>query len=212
MIDRAKSDHPESSVVVVAHSMGSFATQQFLLDYGTEVDAVALTGTAALTFLNRPWICRAIWTCPRSTRPFSLRAPTSTGCPATRLSSMRISLIRCAASASMPLPPKTCSLVLGDSRTPPRSRVFPTTCPSISRSDPRTPSTPTSLCCGHSSTVTATAGLADVIVRVYDDARHEILNETNRAEVIDDLLVWLHRVAAIPVVHDTSSTTNRTKS
>jgi alpha-beta hydrolase superfamily lysophospholipase len=42
------------------------------------------------------------------------------------------------------------------------------------------------------------AGLGDVTVRVYDDGRHEILNETNRAEVIKDLLQWLLRVSAHP--------------
>jgi alpha-beta hydrolase superfamily lysophospholipase len=42
------------------------------------------------------------------------------------------------------------------------------------------------------------AGLTDVTVRVYDDGRHEILNEINRAEVIDDLLQWLQRVFAPP--------------
>ncbi len=39
------------------------------------------------------------------------------------------------------------------------------------------------------------AGLADVTVAVYDGARHEILNETNRSEVIGDLVEWLERVA-----------------
>ena len=46
------------------------------------------------------------------------------------------------------------------------------------------------------------AGLGDVTVRVYDDGRHEILNETNREEVIDDLLTWLQRVSSLPAVHD----------
>ena len=46
------------------------------------------------------------------------------------------------------------------------------------------------------------AGLSDVTVRVYDDGRHEILNEINRAEVIDDLLQWLHRVSAPPCSED----------
>jgi alpha-beta hydrolase superfamily lysophospholipase len=47
-----------------------------------------------------------------------------------------------------------------------------------------------------------TAGLDDVTVRVYDDGRHEILNEINRAEVIDDLLQWLRRVSAHPAGSD----------
>lgn len=35
------------------------------------------------------------------------------------------------------------------------------------------------------------AGLADVTDRRYDGARHELLNETNRAEVTADILAWL---------------------
>ena len=35
------------------------------------------------------------------------------------------------------------------------------------------------------------AGLTDVTVRTYPDARHEILNEINRGEVISDLTAWL---------------------
>ena len=39
------------------------------------------------------------------------------------------------------------------------------------------------------------AGLTDVTIRTYPDARHEILNETNRDEVIAELRSWLDRVA-----------------
>jgi alpha-beta hydrolase superfamily lysophospholipase len=42
------------------------------------------------------------------------------------------------------------------------------------------------------------AGLADVTVRTYPDARHEILNETNRDEVIAELNRWLDRVVDGP--------------
>ncbi len=35
------------------------------------------------------------------------------------------------------------------------------------------------------------AGLTDVTVRLYEDARHEILNETNRDEVTADVVAWL---------------------
>ena len=38
------------------------------------------------------------------------------------------------------------------------------------------------------------AGLTDVTVRTYPAARHEILNETNRDEVIAELTNWLGRV------------------
>ncbi len=39
------------------------------------------------------------------------------------------------------------------------------------------------------------AGLADVTVRVYPGARHEILNETNRDEVTTHIVDWLSRHA-----------------
>ncbi len=35
------------------------------------------------------------------------------------------------------------------------------------------------------------AGLRNLEARVYPDARHEVLNEINRAEVLDDLVAWL---------------------
>jgi alpha-beta hydrolase superfamily lysophospholipase len=40
------------------------------------------------------------------------------------------------------------------------------------------------------------AGLVGVSARVYAGARHEILNETNRAEVIADIMSWMDAVVA----------------
>jgi alpha-beta hydrolase superfamily lysophospholipase len=37
------------------------------------------------------------------------------------------------------------------------------------------------------------AGLADVTVRVYEGARHEVYNETNRDEVVGDLVTWMEQ-------------------
>jgi alpha-beta hydrolase superfamily lysophospholipase len=39
-----------------------------------------------------------------------------------------------------------------------------------------------------------TAGLTDVTLTTYPEARHEVFNEINRTEVIADLLTWLDRV------------------
>lgn len=40
------------------------------------------------------------------------------------------------------------------------------------------------------------AGVADVTVKLYSAARHEILNETNRDEVTSDVVAWLRAHAA----------------
>lgn len=37
------------------------------------------------------------------------------------------------------------------------------------------------------------AGIRDVTVRVYDGARHEVYNETNRDEVVADLVAWIEQ-------------------
>ena len=37
----------------------------------------------------------------------------------------------------------------------------------------------------------AAAGVADVTATVYPGARHEVFNETNREEVVSDLVAWL---------------------
>ena len=45
------------------------------------------------------------------------------------------------------------------------------------------------------------AGVADVELRVYPGARHEVFNETNRDEVEGDLVRWLERVTDEPRGH-----------
>ena len=35
------------------------------------------------------------------------------------------------------------------------------------------------------------AGLKDISLKLYEGARHELLNETNRAEVMEDILKWV---------------------
>jgi alpha-beta hydrolase superfamily lysophospholipase len=212
VIDRAKSDHSELPVVLVAHSMGSFATQQFLLDHGTEVDAVALTGTAALDLLE-PALDLS--------RDLDLSAFNAAFQPARTDFDW---LSRDEAVVDRYIADPLCGFGIDAAST--REMFAGARRLADSTQVARVPHyLPVYIAVGSKDPVNADlallwplvdryrdAGLADVIVRVYDDARHEILNETNRAEVIEDLLVWLHRVAAIPAVHDSPSTTNRTKS
>jgi len=37
------------------------------------------------------------------------------------------------------------------------------------------------------------AGLTDVTLKVWEDARHEVFNETNRDEVFADLFAWIDK-------------------
>ncbi|HHT65959.1 MAG TPA: alpha/beta hydrolase [Clostridiales bacterium] len=40
-------------------------------------------------------------------------------------------------------------------------------------------------------------GLTDVSLKLYENARHEILNETNKDEVVEDILGWLNKKSAL---------------
>lgn len=47
---RARKEHPSIPLVLIGHSMGSFAAQQYLLDHSEDVEAAVLTGTAVIDF------------------------------------------------------------------------------------------------------------------------------------------------------------------
>jgi alpha-beta hydrolase superfamily lysophospholipase len=202
VIARAKSDYPDLPVVIVAHSMGSFATQQFLLDHGTEVDAVALTGTAALDLLepaldlssdldlsafNAPfqpartdfdWLSR-----DESVVDAYLNDPLcGFGIDAASAKDMFAGARRLADPAEVARIPHYLPLYIAVGSKDPVNAELTLLWALVDRY--------------------RNAGLSDVTVRVYDNGRHEILNETNRADVIDDLLQWLQRVSALPAVHD----------
>ena len=200
VIAQAKSDHPGLPVVMVAHSMGSFAAQQFLLDHGADVDAVALTGTAALDLLETAMDLSSDLDLSAFNTPFQ---PARTdfdwlsrdesvvdayladplcgfGTDATSAKDMFVGARRLADPAEVARMPHDLPMYLAVGSKDPVNGGLTLLWPLVDRY--------------------RAAGLTDVTVRVYDDGRHEILNEINRAEVIDDLLQWLQRVPQLPIV------------
>jgi alpha-beta hydrolase superfamily lysophospholipase len=49
----AKKEHPGKAYILLGHSMGSFAAQQFVLDHSHSIDGLALSGSGALDGLAR---------------------------------------------------------------------------------------------------------------------------------------------------------------
>jgi alpha-beta hydrolase superfamily lysophospholipase len=49
----AKEEHRDAPFVLLGHSMGSFAAQQYVLDYSRQIDGLALSGSGALDGLVR---------------------------------------------------------------------------------------------------------------------------------------------------------------
>jgi alpha-beta hydrolase superfamily lysophospholipase len=200
VIARAKSDHPGLPVVMVAHSMGSFATQQFLLDHGTDVNAVAMTGTAALDLLEPAFDLSSDLDLSAFNAPFQ---PARTefdwlsrdesivdaylgdprcgfGIDAASVKEMFAGARRLADPSELARMPYDLPVYVAVGSKDPVNGGLTLLWALVDRY--------------------RAAGLSDVTVRVYDNARHEILNETNRADVIADLLEWLQRVSVLPAV------------
>lgn len=201
-VAKAKSDHPGLPVTVVAHSMGSFATQQFLLDHAAEVNAVALIGTAALDLLEPALdfthdlefsAFNAAFAPARTDFDWLSRDEAMVdqyladplcgfGIDAESTKAMFFAARRLADPAQFEGVPNDLPIYIAVGSKDPVNAELALVWPLVDRF--------------------RDAGLSDVTVRVYDDGRHEILNETNRAEVIDDLVRWLPRVSTAPSAHE----------
>ena len=188
--------HPGLPLILLGHSMGSFAVQQYLLDHSGDVDGVVLTGTAAIDVLE-PALDLS--------QPLDLAMFNAAFQPA-RTDFDWLSRDETIVDAYIADPyrgfgidPESAKLMfLGARRVadPAAVAAMPLGLPiyiAVGQADPVN---------GGLALLTAltdryaAAGLTDVTVRVYPGARHEILNETNKDDVIGELINWIDRVVA----------------
>jgi len=192
----ARTAHPGLKLALVAHSLGSFATQQWLLDHSGDVDAVALSGTASIDLLEPA---------------LDLDAPMDLGMFNAAFEPARTPfdwLSRDEHQVDLYIDDPRCGFgldVVGgrDMFVGARQLADPARVEQL-RSD-----LPVYVTVGDMDPVNgqlalvqalvdryAKAGLDDVTLKVYAGARHEVFNETNRDEVFNDLVDWLDEVVA----------------
>jgi alpha-beta hydrolase superfamily lysophospholipase len=183
-------------LIVLGHSMGSFAMQQYLLDHSADVDAAVLTGTAVIDLLEPALDLD---------QPLDLALFNAAFQPA-RTDYDWLSRDEAVVDAYVADPlcgfgidtESAKAMFVGARRMADPDQV------SRMRKD-----LPVYIAVGENDPVNGgltlltplteryqAAGLSDVTVRTYPDARHEVLNETNNAEVIGELTRWLGRVTA----------------
>lgn len=193
-----RAQHGSLPVFLFAHSMGSFAAQAALLDHASTWAGAALSGSTALDALAAA-MANAPADAPSGLAAFNAGFEHRTGYEW---------LSRDAAEVDAYVADPWCGWeVPGDvipSLFAPAARLADPALLAGIRND-----LPLLIASGDADPLAGggaliallgqryrDAGIADVTVKLYPAARHEILNETNRDEVTADIVAWLRAHAA----------------
>jgi alpha-beta hydrolase superfamily lysophospholipase len=187
----ARAAHPSLPLVLIAHSMGSFATQQYLLDHSATIDAAVLSGTAALDLLEPALDLDAPMDLTMFNAGFDERR---TDFDWLSRDEEQVDRYLADPLCGFGLDVEGAKAMFAGAR-----QLSDPTRMSAIRSD-----LPMYIVVGDMDPVNgqlalvnvlvsrlAEAGVKDVTLKVYAGARHEVFNETNREEVVADLIYWL---------------------
>ena len=189
VVTHASAEHPGAPIVLFGHSMGSFATQQYLLDHSADVDAVVLSGTtdpgplsqtldsdepSDLSAFNAPFEHRTgyEWLSRDEAEVDKYVADPACGWEAPPFKNIA-TLQRASDALEVEKIRKNVPILLVSGDTDPLA--------------------------GGGAAIEAVAqrykdaGIEDVTVTLYPEGRHELLNETNRDEVTAHILAFLDR-------------------
>ncbi len=174
-----------------AHSMGSFAAQSVLLTHSQQYAGVVLSGSTALDLLAAG-LAQAEE--PAGLEAFNAGFEHRTGYEWLSRDEAEVDRYVADPLCGFDLPDATVPALFGAAGT----LADPTSLASIR------PDLPLLIASGTDDPLAGggqlvevlaqryrDAGLVDVTVRLYDGARHEILNETNRDQVTADVVAWL---------------------
>ncbi|MDQ2797891.1 MAG: alpha/beta hydrolase [Actinomycetota bacterium] len=188
-----RADHPDLPLVLLGHSMGSFAAQQYALEHSSEISALALTGTAVLDLLEPSLDLDQPMDLAMFNAPF---APARTDYDW---------LSRDEAQVDLYVADPQCGFGL-DGLAGRQMFTGARALADQARVAAMRPDLPVYIAVGDQDPVNAqlallsplverySAALGDVTVHIYPGARHEVFNEVNRGEVFTDLLTWLNRI------------------
>ncbi|SNT52225.1 alpha/beta hydrolase [Rhodococcoides kyotonense] len=181
----ARAAHPGEKAFLLGHSMGGAIALSYALEYQAQLDALMLSGPAVVLGDSTPKILIPIG---------KLLGRIAPGVPVQTLDSAHVSRDPAVVAAydADPLvhhgkiPAGVAAGLVGAMES------FPTRLPSLT--------IPVLLQHGSedkladvsgSRMIAETAGSTDLTIEIYDGLYHEIFNEPERAQVLDDLVAWL---------------------
>jgi alpha-beta hydrolase superfamily lysophospholipase len=191
--DFANARYPGAPLILLGHSMGSFAATIYLLDHAHRVCAAALSGTMALDLAEAG-----------SSSAWKLNGASAAPAVARRTPYDWLSRNEAEVDAYIADPLCGFRLQVGS-----RQAMYAAYARTTSADALRvvSASLPIYLFVGGEDALHRklayfhplverfrAGGLTDVSVKIYEGARHEVLNEINRDEVVSDLLSWIDRV------------------
>ncbi len=209
MIETAKADFPDLPVFLLGHSMGTFVTRTYIADYEDKVNGVILSGTtgsAGLLGSVGIFLCKLIMLFKAKNSPSPLMNKLSFGNFNQAFKPQRTDfdwLSRDNKKVDEYIEDPFCGAVFSvgffyDMMTGLEYVNKRETAEKVRKS------LPIYLLAGDKDPVSKNgkqvkdvyamyknAGIEDISLKLYEDARHEILNETNRDEVYQDVLQWL---------------------
>lgn len=189
--DRIRADHPDLPVALFGHSMGSFATQQFLLDHAADVDAVILSGSTEVG-----WLVPVLDSDePADLSAFNAPFEHRTGFEWLSRDPAEVDAYVADPACGWQAPPLPGIGTLAAAADPDRIAAVRDDLPLLIISGDADPLAQGGAAVEALAARYRDAGLGDVDVRLYPGGRHELLNEVNRDEVTADVLAFLARTA-----------------
>lgn len=185
-----REENPGKKIVLMGHSMGSFAAQIYIADHSSLIDGYVLSGSAAIDKLQAPrGGLSSIGGVANPRTPFDW-------------------LSRDEKEVDKYIADPMCGFTANDAS---RNSMFAAAPPSLDMEKLRAirKDLPIYIFAGDKDPINADltrlhplvdryreAGLTDITTDYYPGGRHEMLNETNRAEVVRNLQSWIERVIA----------------
>lgn len=186
---RIRQDDPALRVALFGHSMGSFASQQYVLDHSEDIDALVLSGTTEVSGLAAMLDSDE----PADLSAFNAPFENRTGYEWLSRDETEVDAYVADEACGFVAPKLMGIATLAQAADPDRLAAIRSDLPILLISGSEDP-----LAGGGAAVETVAqryrdAAIHDVHATLYPGARHELLNETNRDEVTADVLAFLDR-------------------